>query len=224
MQIDGLRKADTQHRNDYALHRIYTVIGDSVAAANNGFPVAEHAAEETAPYTRVPGRGNAGGPIAVIHGEYIAPSTLTNGYIRECWIKNISVQRGLFLGIEVIERIENLIAIIMVGDQGLLPVQLMGRRLPSVGQAIGQRKRRLQSPGILAEEVIRAQGGSRDKRRTQGFRLQIAIADGKNAHVIDQSEGRRVETVPLYRVRRGESWWRVGGRNTQESTADVRIQ
>src|SRR5438105_7485722 len=76
----------------------------------------------------------------------------------------------------VIERVEDLIVVIVVGDQCLLPVQFVRRRLPSVGQAVGQCKGRFDPPGVLAEEVVGAQCGDRKSTRLNSSHEWISYA------------------------------------------------
>src|SRR5207237_5345372 len=109
-------KYHTQHPDDYALHCIHAVVGDSVATADDCLAVAKNSAKESVPHAGIPCRGHPRRPIAVIHGEYIAASTLAEGNVRERRIEDVSAQCGLLLGIEVIERVEDLIAVIVVVD------------------------------------------------------------------------------------------------------------
>src|SRR6266849_7304683 len=89
--VYGLSESNSQHRDDHALHRIHPVIRDSVAASNNRFPVAENAAEETAPQTWMPRGGYARSPVAVVHTEDIATPAFANWDVGKRWVENISI-------------------------------------------------------------------------------------------------------------------------------------
>src|SRR5260370_26839587 len=62
---------------------------------------------------------------------------------------------------EILRCVEDLVAIAMVGDKGLLVIRLVGGCLPTIAQTVGQSERGPYAPGILNEKLIHSKPGFR---------------------------------------------------------------
>src|SRR5581483_6224557 len=98
-----------------------------------------------------------------------------------------AVGRGGCLLVQVVECVDDLVAVIVVGDERLLLITLMRRGLPAIGQAIGYGEGWFETPSVLNEETLGPQRRMGDEGRPERSRLQIAVPHRQNAHAVHES-------------------------------------
>jgi len=192
---DVLIESDAEHGDLDALHGVRPVIDHRESTADHSLAVTEKLAGKSFLGGGIPGQREARGDIAVV-GVIHGPLRGSDGLKAKSRIVNLPLQRRLLLLLQVrLSRDQRSAG--GVDHDGLQLVLFGWRGLPTIGQAVIERQRRLDAEGILHVEIGGPLVGHIAQEGAQALRLQVGIANRQDADIVHQAENGGVIPVPI---------------------------